>query len=109
MGRVLAEVLLAMLVTLGVIALIQWVKRMLWTPPQITAAVTVRSAHDLENLDILLSEAMTSDARRRDTPVVVLIASSLLSGTAGRGRVLPPAVQEMIDTYGAVWYVIEDQ
>lgn len=106
MGKVLAEVMLAMLVTVGVISLLQWGKRLLLTPPQVTVAVTVMTRQDLENLDILLSEAVSLDGRRRGTPPVVLISSALLYGLAGTGAELRPAVQEMIDAYGAMWYAV---
>lgn len=107
MGQVLAEVMLAALVTVGVISLIQWVKRALLMPPQITVAVMVMTQKDLENLDILLSEAASGDTRRRGTPVVVLISSALLYGLAGTGDVLHPEIREMLDDYGATWYAVD--
>lgn len=106
MGQVFAEVMLAALVTVGVISLMQWVRQRLLMPPQVTVAVTVFSLQDMNNLDILLSEAVAGDARHRGAPVVVLISSALLRRVSGSGEALPPDVQTVIDDFGAVWYPV---
>ncbi len=115
MGYVLAEAVVAMFVTLGILSLMQWIRRVLLMPKQVTVAVSVLTQTDMDNMDILLSEAATSEARRRGVPLVVLISADLLQdrggevgdgGEADRSKGLHPEMEEMMAAYGAVWYEI---
>ena len=108
-GMVLAQVMVAMMVTVGVLSMMRWIRQLLLTPKQVTVAVMVMTETDAESLDILLSEAIGSDARGRGAPVVVIIQASLMKGTLGDGETLWPHVQGMIDAYGAIWYTVEKE
>lgn len=105
--NVLAQVLVALLVTVGVLSIMEGLRRWLLLPPQITVTVWVTTATDVENLDILLGEAVRYTCRRAGIPVIVLVPHDLLYGVVGLNRKPLPQVQEILDNYGALLCVVE--
>ena len=107
MGEILAQVLVAMLVTVGVLSIMGWLRQRLLDFRQITVAVWVTTAEDVENLDILVAEAARRECRRASVPVVVLVDHDLLCLDAEGEERLLSHLQQLTDAYGAVWCAVE--
>ena len=104
-GEICAQVTAATMATLGVIALLRWLKQMLVVPRQVTVAITVNTKEDMEQLDILLAASREVDGICRGVPTVVLIPRRLLDG----GKKLPPEILTRLRDRGAVGYIVDEE
>ena len=107
MGSLWLGITVACLSVVGLWCAISTVLELLLPCEQITLAVRVQNKQDADMLDMLLHEARSAFLRRGRTRLVVLISSSLMDGTVGKGEELFPAYAETIDAFGAECYLID--
>ena len=90
----------------GVYCALQTLARLL-APPVLATAVVIMHHEDVCQLDLLLREARSVPFLKRRYPVVVLISTKLMDGTAGVGDELLPRYERLLERYGAECYLID--
>ncbi len=101
------EILVAVLAATGFYALLRGLTASFLSPRQVTVAVVLRQAVDVETLDILLDEARRSPLRRRGEALTVFVSHVLFDGRMGEGGELFPTYADVMARYGAVWFTAD--
>ena len=102
---IFSQVFLSLLAVMGLVFSVRAVLDAYLTPSAVSAAITIRTKKDADDLDILLCEA-SKQIRRRGSFVAVLTFPHLMHGEIGDSRGLYPAYQAVMEAYGAKLYII---
>jgi hypothetical protein len=108
-GMLLAEIAVALLAVVGFYCVVKIGLEWLFFPRNVLVAVEVNTREDADMLDVLLHEAGSASFRKRSRRTVVLISAELLDGTVGFGDSLLEEYRELLDCYGADYYLVSPE
>lgn len=107
-GMILAEVAVALLAVFGLYCAVKIGLEWLFFPCNVVIAVEVNTREDADMLDVLLHEAESASFRKKSRRTVVLISVDLMDGTVGFDDVLLEEYEELLDRYGADYYLVSE-
>ena len=105
--RMLLEVGVAIFAVYGIACAARTLTEWIFPQKNLAMAVQIRTLEDAQDMDLLLYEARASVMRRGRSKLIVLISSSLMTGTVGEDDTLFDEYETMIERYGADCYLVE--
>ena len=104
--RILIAVVAALFSVFGFYCAVRTIGEMLFPARRLSVAVEVRDKRDVEDLDMLLDEAVKASLGG-GARLVVLMSVELMDGTVGFGDELSDYYADLLDRFGAECYLIE--